>query len=400
MPKKYRRNCEECGQYYEGYGRRFCSPKCNDNSRRPENEKLPPPDDTVRVDGEQVTLLSSTAIKKPEDLLERSGLDLDVWEMIPDSVTMKTWAVPMKVDGYPVQVPCYYVALKVRKRWEHSELPNPLVLKIARPKKRARQPGAFYTSVHYSDIHFPHHDTANLDILYQLLDDLGPELVVDHGDTLDCEQISDHSKDPFNRVSLDDETRMGAEHFGTVHSLTPNAEHWWFEGNHEQRLQRQIWKMAENRVAGEILTLPAVRDVLQWESLLGIGDLGWQVTPYKKHRLLFDKLIMTHGEKLGPKSGDAARKEHDKYGKGGISGHQHMEGFFGKRDYNGVQGWFTLGCMCRVRDDYTSFPNWTNSFATVTWNKDRTEYHVERVRIFDGIAYFRGRRYEGLALAA
>ena len=57
------------------------------------------------------------------------------------------------------------------------------------------------TSVHYGDIHFPHHDPRALDIRNQILDFLDPEIVVDHGDTLDCEAISRWPKDPLNRTS-------------------------------------------------------------------------------------------------------------------------------------------------------------------------------------------------------
>jgi hypothetical protein len=31
----------------------------------------------------------------------------------------------------------------------------------------------------------------------------------------------------------------------------------------------------------------------------------------------------------------------------------------------------------------------------ITWADDRENFAVERVRIFDGVAYWRGRRYEG-----
>ena len=394
MPKKYRRNCDECGRYYEGAGARYCAIACAQNARRPERDKLPEPDDTVRVEGELVTLLSSKAIKDPKELLERSGLDLDVWEMVPDSGVMKTWAVPMKVEGYPVQVPCFYVSLKVRKRWDASDLPTPIVLSIERPKKSESRAGD-YTSVHYSDIHFPHHDPRTLDILYQILDDVGPHLVWDHGDTLDCEQISKYPKDPFHRVGMKEEIRLAANHFGVVQGLTPNAEHGWCEGNHEERLRRLIWSMAEDRRAGEILTLDAVRDALQWGALLGIGELGWEIVNYPNHKLLHDKLILCHGEKVRAESGASEKAEYMKYGKGGISGHTHRVGFYGRTDYNGVHGWWGLGMMGKVRSDYTSFPNWQQGFAVVTWNKDKTEYHVERVRIFDGVAFFRGRRYEG-----
>ena len=392
MPKKYRRNCDECGRYYEGAGARYCAIACAQNARRPERDKLPEPDDTVRVEGELVTLLSSKAIKDPKELLERSGLDLDVWEMVPDSGVMKTWAVPMKVEGYPVQVPCFYVSLKVRKRWDASDLPTPIVLSIERPKKSESRAGD-YTSVHYSDIHFPHHDPRTLDILYQILDDVGPHLVWDHGDTLDCEQISKYPKDPFHRVGMKEEIRLAANHFGVVQGLTPNAEHGWCEGNHEERLKRTIWALADQRTAGEVLTLPGMAEVLSWGNMLGLNGIGWEIVPYPSTLTLFDRLILAHGSRVRQHSAYSAKSEHDQYGKSGMSGHTHRMGTYYHTDYNGPHVWVELGLMGRIREDYVSHANWQQGFAVVTWSADRKRFGVEHINIHEGKAMFRGKQY-------
>ena len=337
--------------------------------------------------------MASRSIKSPEVLFEKSGLDPDVWELCPEG-QVKKWDVPMKLEDEPVVVPCFYVAIKVRKRWELSDLPIPIILKVPVLKK-PRPTGGAFTSVHYSDIHFPHHDPRAVDLLYQILDVTRPDLTVDHGDTLDCEQISKYPKDPMQRTTMRQEVEMAAQHHGTVHSLTPNADHVWILGNHEDRLRRLIWSLADNRQAGEILTLPHLQEALRWENLTGVGALGWEVLGYPEHKLLFDKLILTHGEKVRGESGQSEKAEYGHYGKGGISGHTHRVGYYGRRDYNGQHGWWGLGCLCMIRNEYVSFPNWQQGFAIITWNDDRTEYHVERVRVFDGVAYFRGKRYEG-----
>lgn len=401
MPRRYERDCDECGQHYRGEGKRYCSHHCAQNARRPISQKLPSPaldgdKLEVDIDGGTVTLLSTKAIKSPESLLEMAELG-DTWELVPDSGVVKTWTTAMKIEGYPVHVPNYYVQIKIRKRWaDDPDLPIPHILKITRPSAKPLGDVGNH-SVHYSDIHFPHHDPRVVDILYQVLDLVNPHLVVDHGDTADCEQISKHPKDPFNRIGLREEVCMVSEHHGTVHSLTPRAEHLWLLGNHEDRIRRLIWKMAEDRRAGELLTLDPIRDALEWGSLTGVDALGWEIINYPKHKVLNERLILCHGEVAKGESGASERAEYRKYGKGGISGHTHRIGFFGRRDYNGVHGWWGLGCCCKIRDDYTSFPDWQQGFAVVTWNRDRSEYHVERVRIFDGVAYFRGIRLEGLA---
>jgi predicted phosphodiesterase len=350
----------------------------------------------VNLDEEfgSISVAASPSIKNPEELFARSGLDPDVWEMV-DASPVRKWDVPMKVKEEPVVIPCFYVSIKVRKKWEHSSLPQPIVINYTKPTKAKKTKGTPYTSVHYSDLHIPFQDDRALNILYAILEDANPDLVVDHGDTLDAQEISKYPKDPINRVPLKEEIKQTAQHMARVTELTPHAEHIWCEGNHEDRLRRLIWSLADNRQAGEVLTLPQVAEALSWPSLLGLDQLGWEMVPYPQHKLLFNKVILTHGEKVRAQSGQSEKAELEHYSKSGLSGHTHRVGYYGKKTYDGQVGWWGLGCMCAIRTNYASFPNWQQGFCVITWADDRENFAVERVRIFDGIAYWRGKRYSG-----
>lgn len=400
MPKIFRQDCAHCGNYYEGYGEKYCSHDCSVRASREKHghdEALPDPGEfgiDIEEDGDEITATATgSQITTLEELLEAADVDREVWEV--ERHVINKWDVGMKGPEGEVRVqPLWQVKAWLQKKWEHSSMPSPVMLEVTRPNTPASRDGP-YTSLHYSDLHLPHHDPRALNLLYQILDYVGPDFVADHGDTLDCEQISDYPKDPMHRVGLKEEIQMGARHLGRVHALTPDADHWWTEGNHEERMRRLVWKMCEKRHAGEILTLPAVQEALEWPSLLGIGELGWEATAYPEHKLFHDRLILTHGEKVRQDSGKSEKAEYDHYGKSGISGHTHRVGYYGRRDYNGQHGWWGLGCLCSIRNDYVSFPNWQQGFAVLTWSEDRTDFALERVRIFEGVAYFRGRRFEG-----
>lgn len=116
---------------------------------------------------------------------------------------------------------------------------------------------------------------------------------------------------------------------------------------------------------------------------------------YPRHDVLFDRLILTHGEVVRSGSGESAKAEYRKYGKSGMSGHTHRRGVYEHRDYNGFHAWWELGCLCLIRDDYTTFPDWQQGFAVVTWSDDRSEFAVEEIRIHEGKAWFRGRLLTG-----
>jgi len=359
------------------------------------------PDETISTDLADefgtVAVAASASIKTPEELFERSGLDPDVWEIAGESA-MRKWDVPMRVKDEPVIIPCYYVAIKVRKKWEHSSLPTPVVLRVTKYRRKKPNPASL-ESLHVSDEHFPFHDPAAVNIAYQVADYINPGIVAVHGDTIDCTELSKYPKDPFYRVGMKEEIQMGATHLGTLHGLTPDAGHYWLEGNHEERLRRTIWALADNRAAGEILTLPAVRQALSWGSLLGIDALGWDVVSYPDHRVLFDRLVLAHGEAASNKPNASEAAELKRYGRGGLSGHTHRIGYASDRKYNDELQWHGMGCLCRIRGardgGFVSFPNWQQGFCVVTWSPDRARYSVERVRIYDGVGHFRGRRFVG-----
>lgn len=271
---------------------------------------------------------------------------------------------PLSIKPVEVHVPVY-------------KLPKPLYKNL-------------YTSLHYGDVHFPFQDDRVLNILYAIVREVQPNLVVDHGDLADCYQISRFEKNPHHRVSMQQEIELAAKHLATLAGLAPNAERWYLKGNHEDRLRRIVWDMAQG-APGQLMTLPGVTEALRWENLLGLEKMGWVF--YEKRVTLFDKIILKHGDVVRKQSAYSARAEHEKYAKSGMSGHTHRAGDYYQRDHNGQHGWFEIGCCCNIDPEYVDDPNWQNSFLVVTWSDDRTQYRVERVLIHDGMAMFRGKLY-------
>jgi len=290
---------------------------------------------------------------------------------------------------------CSYSCSVPRRAPSSPDDLRPVRIHVTPKKYTATKAEGLFHSVHYGDIHFPFEDRQALEIRNKILDFLRPSLVVDHGDTMDCESISRFPKDPFKRTSLSDEIKMAATDFGEVHALTPQANHVWFEGNHEERLKRLLWKAADARDLGEVLTLEGVVEHLAWGNLLGLDELGWEVIAYPEHKLLFEKLMLVHGNTVRIHSAYSAKAEHDRYGKSGISGHTHRLGAFYHTDYNGVHSWHELGLLGSIRNDYVAHANWQQGMGVVTWSRDHSRWGFEPVMIHEGVAFFRGLRFEG-----
>lgn len=381
---------------YEGEGKRFCSRECYARSSDP--NRPPPTSEEIkeRVDASGVRHIyvdGSQVIRTVDDLVERCGVDLEANEIV--SERRRSWSVAMRLGDEIVYAQNYYVAVSLRPKIfaEDGPVPPPLAIVVKRPPITPAKRDKLYATFHLSDQHYPYQDDAAIEIAYRILDDLDPELVVSHGDGADCEQISRFPKDPNRRTSIREEIEMLARHLGELRAIAPRAEGWYLEGNHEERLARLIWKLADDRAAGEILTLAGVRDALTWESLLGLGSIGFEFTPYGDHRLLRDRVVCCHGTFVRKHSGASARAQHDAFRKSGISGHTHRRGTYFHSGYDGsVQGWHEIGLLGRIRADYVRRPpNWQQGVLVTLWAGD--EYAVEHIGIFDGRAIWRGRTY-------
>jgi hypothetical protein len=248
-----------------------------------------------------------------------------------------------------------------------------------------------FTSLHYGDVHFPFQDDVALDLLYQITGVVKPNLVACHGDLLDCYSISSFAKQLQHRPSLRDEIDLAVDHFETMNGLAPKARRLFFKGNHEDRLQREIRRMATKPEALEILRLPTIESALTWPALLNLAQLNWEY--HDRRYNLFDKIILKHGNVVRKWSAYSAKEECGRYSKSGISGHTHRRGVFEHTDWNGVHAWWEHGCLCDLEPEYVEDPNWQQGFLVVTWTEDRESFGVEEVRIHDGTAMFRGKLY-------
>jgi hypothetical protein len=141
--------------------------------------------------------------------------------------------------GRIVAVEIRYIKIEYRRTAESRFDLTPAIVKIVKPRIPTPRKSTADTSVHWSDIHFPHHDERALSILHQVISMVDPVVVVDHGDTLDAEQLGRWAKNPLARVSLKEEIHMGINHFGEVTSLVrQDCRKIWLEGNHEERKRR------------------------------------------------------------------------------------------------------------------------------------------------------------------
>jgi hypothetical protein len=109
-----------------------------------------------------------------------------------------------------------------------------------------------------------------------VIKDVKPDTIINLGDCADCYAISAYDKDPARVHGLQDEIDMVRAHLHQVAQLAPEAQRYYLEGNHEDRLRRLIWTLPGT--ASELARLRSFQQAMTWPSLLGLPILAGRLS--------------------------------------------------------------------------------------------------------------------------
>lgn len=232
-----------------------------------------------------------------------------------------------------------------------------------------------------SDVHLPFADATATKMAVDFIRDNKPSMIHLLGDLADFWSISRFDKDPERRLNLQEELDSVRDWLTELRDAAPRAKIIYSEGNHEFRLRRYLRSEAKALAGLRSLTL---------ESLLDFESLKIrfqpQDRPYRVGALLF-----THGDLVSKWSAYSAKRHFDKYGCCVIHGHTHRLGAFYHTDINTTYGSWENGCLCSLKTDYISAPDWQTGFSTVWHSKDF--FHVEQIALFNGRYNYHGKVY-------
>jgi hypothetical protein len=206
-----------------------------------------------------------------------------------------------------------------------------------RPSKRKRPVVDYQARVAtIGDIHFPFQDDKKLHLAEIALQETQPDYIALMGDNLDFSNYSRFE----SRREWGDSTQKGidqyAEFLGRLVANHPETDIVWFEGNHDQRMEKRIREFNEDilgiKPAGERL------EALSLEFLLQLGKLGVRmVKGYPSaSEVVEDKLELYHGSVTNGR-GLAASKVIEGAFMSFNTGHTHNLGIVAKTFYVGNQ---------------------------------------------------------------
>lgn len=202
------------------------------------------------------------------------------------------------------------------------------------------------------DHQLPFIDEDFEDAKQRFIADWKPNVIVLNGDVIDAYEISDWDKRPSRLFNLEDEFRMAKDLIAAYRRLS-GGNVYWIDGNHEERLQRIIWKRAQE-FSFMVADLP---EALELEKT----TKGF--VPYGQH-IDIHGFVITHGTIVRSHSAYTAKAMIDKYRSSGASGHTHRMGDHSITDHRGVSHtWYEIGCSCRKDLEYMkAHPNWQQGF--------------------------------------
>jgi len=240
------------------------------------------------------------------------------------------------------------------------------------------------------DVHFPNHDPRAVDLFLRFIQRLKPDEVIVNGDGLDCYTISRWLQPGSIGPGMRAEVDLGQEFAQNIRQAAPKARCRWLEGNHEFRLRQFL----NNEAA-------AVKDLdhgLTIPDQLEFDELGFEYveTPGSKwfstYVELFPDLLVGHFNKTSINSAYAVKGLVERYGTSIITGHGHCMGVHHRkmpgREVTGLEG----GCLCDLNPPYCEPHHWRQGFI-LAHHRPGEPTVFERVEIFNGAAYYGGKRF-------
>lgn len=237
------------------------------------------------------------------------------------------------------------------------------------------------------DVHLPYEDKYAVNHLFDMIEQVRPERVIQVGDLLDMKAPARWSKGTAAEYcnSVRAEADAGVAFWHELRQAAGDAELVWITGNHEDRLRAYVNAYAP--ALGDIV--PDVADLMQL-SKFNVKH------PKRQPYALAPGVSAIHGKLLATKAAQSARKEMLRHNKSIVQGHTHRLGVIyettDRPRFALEAGW--LGDIRRA-GSYLDF------FGVADWQQGFGHLHVDGKRVTPGVVHvhekgrfaFHGRTY-------
>ncbi len=256
-----------------------------------------------------------------------------------------------------------------------------------------------------SDIHFPYHERRYVDLWFQVMKYIKPDVIDYLGD------ISD--QDCYSRFADGTTAEFIRQHPTPDVDIIVSQEKWakdFYTETRQKRKNAEIFAALGNhdiRVFGYVdKKLPEHLAAITPEALWDFNNLGIEYIYYgdaPKHR--YGDIYVHHGLKISKYAGESVRNDISDLGVSLVRGHSHSMGSYYKTyelRNETLRGW-EIGHMTDIKSPgmaYAQFHNWQPGFAVgyiesgSTATKDGFWPHIELIHISpDYTCYVGGKKF-------
>ena len=263
------------------------------------------------------------------------------------------------------------------------------------------------------------HDESAIDVFHQIMGDLnescGIDLVVNAGDNLDFPEFSTHRSAPGflqnTQLTID---RAGTEG-ATQRALAPDAEIIWLEGNHEYRFIKEITDKLPNLLglsrAGHRVPVLSLSNLLRFDEY----DIDYRDSYPDAHYWANDYLRFEHGSAVSGTPGGTSAKHLSAAANSSLFGHIHRQELVWSRKQTATSSrpYFagSPGTLARIDGSLPSSrtgikatgrqtkrkgtENWHQGIIVFLYEKEGEQRALpESVFIDNGYTIFRGKEYK------
>jgi len=203
------------------------------------------------------------------------------------------------------------------------------------------------------DLHVPQYDPAALDWALAYAVKRRPDRVVLLGDVVDFLALSRFPKSPQQAAALHEEIESGRDVIWLIERRLAKVRNIvWLAGNHEQRVQKYLFKLAPELCVLPELSVPAMLRMPK----------RWQYVEPGGH--VFDQgVLVMHGTRYAQ---NTCGKYLDEYACNVVAGHSHRANQMTRRLPSGqCITAIEAGCLCSFVQSYTQLNNWSHALVTI-----------------------------------
>jgi metallophosphoesterase superfamily enzyme len=243
-----------------------------------------------------------------------------------------------------------------------------------------------------SDIHIPYQDDRAITSMFKYAKMYNPNNIIINGDLLDFYGLSKFDKSPDRKITVAEEVVQARKWLGLLRRRFQNADIYLLQGNHENRLQKYMWRNPELHGLSEL----KLENLLEFKKhkIKEVQVDGDYWSTDTGHLKIGDAVIMhgdsrLNGATLSKYSGYSSSNTMRSTGSSTIVGHNHRMAIVKHRTpYQEMTG-IETGCLCIVPGN----SNWQQGFVTFETFKDKN-YNYRLHHIQDGKLIENGKIYQ------